>query len=321
MTPVVYIVVMLLLAGIQTGYLRLARHLSIIDRPNERSSHTDQTTIRGGGMLFFVAGTVAFIYASLTSPYFFAGLTVVAMVSFVDDLRPLPIRYRIGAHVVGIALLLTETGLVNNEMWIVAGLLLVGVGILNACNFMDGINGMTAFYGLVCVGTLWYWQRELHLPGGDALLPFVFIALLIFGWANARRRAVCFAGDVGSMSIAFIILLPLIQVMSSTQTYLPILLLSVYGTDSVLTILHRLYRRENIFRAHRLHLFQLLVHRLNWPHLRVSALYALIQLSINVLVVNAVAWPISLQWLLAGAVLATLSGVYVMVKRRLMRPV
>ena len=108
--------------------------------------------------------------------------------------------------------------------------------------------------------------------------------------------------------------------MVGTRTCLPILLLAVYGVDSVLTILHRLHRRENIFRAHRLHLFQLLVHRLNWPYLRVSVLYASIQLFINLLVVNAVAWPVSLQWLLTGGVLAALSGVYVMVKRRLIWP-
>lgn len=320
MISAVYIVVTLLLAGIQAGYLRLARHFGLVDRPNERSSHTNLTTIRGGGILFFVAGLAAFIYADFAHPYFFAGLTVVAAVSFLDDLRPLPIRYRLGAHVVGVALLLAETGLIANEIWLVAGLIVVGVGILNAYNFMDGINGMTAFYGLVCVGTLWFWQGQLNLSGAGVLLPVVFIALLLFGWANARRRAICFAGDVGSVSIAFIILLPLTQIMSNTQTCLPILLLAVYGVDSVLTILHRLHHRENIFRAHRLHLFQLLVHRLNWPHLRVSALYALTQLSINVLVVNAVAWPVALQWLLAGGVLITLSGVYVMVKRRLMRP-
>ena len=187
MTPVVYIVVTLLLAGVQAGYLRLARYFGIVDRPNERSSHTDETTVRGGGILFFVAGLAAFVCTNFAGPYFFAGLTVVAAVSFMDDLRSLPVRYRLGTHVVGIALLLAKNGLIINERWVFAGLVIMGVGILNACNFMDGINGMTAFYSLVCVGTLWYWQWQLSLPGAGALLPFVFIALLIFGWVNARR--------------------------------------------------------------------------------------------------------------------------------------
>lgn len=317
MTATVYALTTILLISVQTGYLRLARHFGIVDQPNERSSHTDQTTVRGGGVLFVVAELAAFLHSDFAHPYFFAGLTLVATVSFLDDLRPLPGRYRLLAQFVGIALLLYETGLLTNEMWAVAGLLIVGVGILNAYNFMDGINGMTAWYSLVCVGTLWVWQREIQVSTADSFLPFVFIALLIFSYANARRRAVCFAGDVGSVSMAFVILLPLIQTIIHTQTYLPILLVSIYGVDSVLTILYRLIQRQNIFQAHRQHLFQLLVHKRNWSHLRVSALYALVQLAINGLVIHAIDWPVCSQWMFAGGVLTALSGVYIVVRQRL----
>ena len=310
-----YALIAILLVSVQAGYLRLARHFGIVDRPSDRSSHTSLTTIRGGGILFFVAELAAFLCTDFAHPYFFAGLTLVATVSFIDDLRPLPKRYRLAAQFIGMALLLYETGMITNEIWAVAGLLIMGVGILNAYNFMDGINGMTAWYSLVCVGTLWFWQRQLQLPITDEFLPFAFIALLIFSCVNARRQAACFAGDVGSMSIAFVILFPLLQIIISTRTYVPMLLLSVYGVDSVLTILHRLYQRQNIFRAHRLHLFQLLVHQLNWPHLRVSALYSLIQLIINVLVINAVGWPAQYQWGLAGGVLVTLTTLYIVVRR------
>ncbi|GAB3640789.1 MraY family glycosyltransferase [Spirosoma arcticum] len=317
MNPTVYVIIAILLISVQIGYLRLARHFGIVDQPNERSSHTNLTTVRGGGVLFFVAALAAFVFSGFAYPYFFAGLTLVATVSFLDDLRPLPGRYRLLAQFVGVALLLHETGLLTNEMWVVAGSLIVGIGILNANNFMDGINAMTAWYSLVCVGTLWSWQRELQVSTADSFLPFTFIGLLIFSYANARRRAVCFAGDVGSVSIGFVILLPLIQIILSTRTYLPILLLAVYGVDSGLTLLHRLYHRQNIFQAHRQHLFQLLVHKRNWPHLRVSALYALIQLIINGLVINAVDWPVQSQWMFAGGVLAALSMLYIVVRRRL----
>lgn len=317
MNPSVYVIIAILLINVQTGYLRLARHFGIVDQPNERSSHTDPTIVRGGGILFFVAGLTAFFYSGFAHLYFFSGLTLVATVSFLDDLRPLPSRYRLVAQSVGVALLLYETSLFVNEIWVVAGLLIVGIGILNAYNFMDGINGMTAWYSLVCVGTLWLWRGELYVSTADSFLPFTFIGLLIFSYANARRRAVCFAGDVGSVSIAYIILLPLIQTIIRTQTYLPILLLAVYGVDGSLTILHRLYNRQNVFQAHRQHLFQLLVHKLNWPHLRVSALYALVQLVINGLVINAVDWPVCSQWMLAGGVLAALITLYIVGKRRL----
>ena len=316
MNLLVYVVITVLLAGAQVGYLRLARHFGIIDQPNERSSHTDLTTVRGGGILFYMAELGAFLYSGFTYPYFFAGLTLVAAVSFMDDLRPLSNRYRLMGQFAGIALLLHETGMAN-EIWAATGLLIVGVGILNAWNFMDGINGMTAWYGIVCIGTLWFWQSQLQLPETDVFLPFAFIALLLFSFVNARRRAVCFAGDVGSVSIAFITLLALMQIVVSTKTYLPVLLLAVYGVDTILTILHRLYLRQPVFRAHRLHLFQLLVDKLNWPHLRVSALYALIQLAINLLVMNGISWAGRSQWMLAGGILTTLTGLYVLVKRRL----
>lgn len=315
MNPTRYALVAILLLGVQAGYLRLARHIGLTDRPNERSSHSDPTTIRGGGILFFVAALAAFAYSGFAHPYFFAGLTLVALISFLDDIRPVPNRYRLSAQFVGVALLLYETGLLTHEMGTIAGLLIVGVGILNTYNFMDGINGMTALHSLVGVGTLWFWQWQFHLPLSGDILPFSFISLLLFSYLNARRQAVCFAGDVGSVSIGFIMLLPLIQTIIHAETYLPVLILAVYGVDTTLTILYRLYQRENIFRAHRLHLFQGLVHRLNWPHLRVSSAYALVQLVINVLIIDALKWSHPSQWMLAGGILATLSGLYVVVKR------
>lgn len=305
------------LVGTQVLYLRVARRLNIVDKPNERSSHTNLTTIRGGGVLFYVAALGAAIIGGFEQPYFCAGLTLVAFVSFLDDLYALPNRYRLGVQFVAVGLLLMQTGVVPSAGWVVAGTLIIGVGILNAYNFMDGINGMTAFYSIVTVGTLWFGLAEQ--PAFFTLYACAFIALLIFTYYNARRRAVCFAGDVGSVSVAFIILCGLGQLILSRQTYLPVLFLVIYGVDSVLTILHRLSLRQNIFQAHRLHLFQVLVHRAGWPHLRVSALYALVQLGINGVVVNALAWSWVAQGALAGLVLGGLMVVYVLVKRRLMR--
>ncbi|MDB5240038.1 MAG: hypothetical protein JWP57_663, partial [Spirosoma sp.] len=139
----VYVVTAILLGSVQVVYLRMARQFGIVDRPNDRSSHTDLTTVRGGGILFYAAQLGAFFYSNFAYPYFFAGLTLVAAVSFLDDLRPLPGRYRMGAQFAGMALLLSEMGLISSQIWVMGALLVVCVGILNAYNFMDGINGMT----------------------------------------------------------------------------------------------------------------------------------------------------------------------------------
>ncbi|QIP16228.1 hypothetical protein G8759_28095 [Spirosoma aureum] len=321
MTLTGYVFLITLLVASEVSYLRLAQYFGIVDKPNERSSHTGQTIIRGGGVLFWIAAWGAFVFTYFDFPYFFAGLSLVAAISFLDDLHSLANRYRISIHFVGIGLMLYQATGFEVEFWIMGVLLIMGVGILNAYNFMDGINGITAFYSLVAVGTFWYSHMQ-YVPEGainNALLPFTLVALLIFSYFNARSRAICFAGDVGSVSIAFIILYALVVFIKASHTYLPILFLAVYGIDSVLTITHRLYLRQNIFQAHRLHLFQLLVHKKQWSHLRVSAWYALVQLGINGLILATLHRPLVAQLTLTAVILVVLTSMYVIVKSRLMK--
>lgn len=319
MSLIRYVLLAALLVGIKLVYLRIARHFNLFDTPNERSSHTDSATIQSGGIIFYLAALVAVSVNKLNQPYFFAGLTVVALISFWDDVNSLSIRSRIIAQFSAMGLLLIQTGVFPDQKWVFFGLLTIGVGSLNAYNFMDGVNGMTAFYSLVTIGTLWYQQSQTR-PGNvfDSLLPCVFIALLIFSYFNARRQAICFAGDVGSISMGFICLYALLAAINQSHTYLLVLFLAVYGIDSVLTIMHRLYLGQSIFQAHRLHLFQLLVHQYGWSHLRVSGLYALVQAGINVLVLSALDWSITAQLMLTGLILGVLIGLYGSLKKWLM---
>lgn len=303
-----------MLIGTARLYLYAARQFGWFDKPNERSLHTRMVIIRGGGVLFYVSVCYVLLFTTVHQPYFFAGLTVVSLISFWDDFRPLPVRYRLVAQSVAVALLLWQTAPFSGQVWVLIGVLIVGVGVVNAFNFMDGINGMTAFYGFVTIGTLWYCEAIRQWTAPSSLFPAVLIALLIFAWFNARVQAVWFAGDVGSLSIGFICLYGLLRLMVSQQTYLPVLFLSVYGVDSLLTILYRLYHRQNILRAHRLHLFQLLVHQLNWPHLRVSALYALVQMGINALVFWAMNRPLEWPLLFTGCVLSMVVVLYLIVR-------
>ncbi|GAB3807995.1 glycosyltransferase family 4 protein [Spirosoma humi] len=301
-----YVALALFLIGAEALYILFARSIGLFDRPNERSAHQTQTIVRAGGFLFYPAALVAIGSGEANRLYLGLGLTAVMIVSFWDDVSPVSKRYRLGIHGLAVGLLLMQERDAYTSWYVVAGLLVLGVGMVNSYNFMDGINGMTAFYSLVTVVTLWLWQAQ-RPEGADSLFPCLCIALLIFSYVNARRQAICFAGDVGSITMGFTVLYGLLETINRSDTYLPILFLAVYGVDAGTTMLHRLYLRQNIFQGHRLHLFQLLVHQERWPHLRVSALYAAIQASINVLVMVASNGSLTSQILLAGTVVGSLT--------------
>jgi len=306
MSWTLYAGVAVLLLAAEGLYLRLATRFRIVDRPNERSAHV-RATVRGGGIIFWLAALMAYFCSGGANSYFFAGLTLVALISFWDDVVSLPYPYRLAVQLISMGLLIQQV-----QLWEVIGMwtlgaYIVGCGILNAYNFMDGINGITAFYSLTTVGTLLYLDQFGQPFTEPAFLIFPLMGLAVFTFFNARRKALCFAGDVGSVSMAFIGLFLLIRLMLTSGTMIYGLLLAVYGVDSVLTILHRLWLREAIFRAHKLHFYQLLVHRLKWSHLSVAGLYAAIQLGINGVVIWLAPQPTGAQWLGSVLMLGTLA--------------
>jgi UDP-GlcNAc:undecaprenyl-phosphate GlcNAc-1-phosphate transferase len=319
MNGILYVIAAAFLFSAEVLYIRLAIRFRIIDKPNERSSHS-RPTVRGGGVIFWLAALLAFVVEGFQNPYFFAGLTLIALVSFLDDVDSLPNRHRFVVQLIGVGLLFQELQLWQlTDFWWLPLLMLMGCGTLNAYNFMDGINGITAFYSFVTVGMLLYINRFVQ-PFTEPLLPvFTLISLAVFSFFNARRKALCFAGDVGSMSAGFMIMYLLISLMVQSETWIYALFLAVYGIDSGLTILHRLWLRENIFRPHKRHLFQVLVHRLNWSHVRVSGLYVLIQFLVNGVVLWLIRQEISVQISGSLILLLVLAVLYGFVKNRLLK--
>lgn len=306
-----------LLGGAELLYLKLARQFRFFDLPNARSLHQNRTTVRGGGVIFYLAVLAALGVEQSNQSFFLIGLTVVATVSFADDVYGLPVPYRLGSHLIGVVALLMQTSTLPADGWVLPVLLIAGVGVLNAFNFMDGINGMTAFYSLVTVSTMWFLNLKATGSPAFVLYPALLIALLTFAYFNARRHAVCFAGDVGSISIGFISLYLLITLINSYGTYLPVLLLAVYGIDTSLTLENRIRLRQPILQAHRSHLFQLLVHEGRLSHRQVAASYALLQAGVNTLVVWAIDWPAKEQLVLAGLLLSSLALLYTGLKQYL----
>ena len=266
----------MILVAAEWGYFKLAYKYTIVDKPNARSSHS-QTTIRGGGIVFPLAVLLAFALGELSWPIALA-VGLVALVSFIDDMRPLPTLPRFGAQLVALALLVYQLHLLQEPVWL---LLIIGVGLIgwiNAFNFMDGINGITVLYAGICLVSLGY--VNYHTPVFQSIV-IVGMAAVVFGFVNLRQKALAFSGDVGSISLAVFLAYLLLYTMYTTQQWGFLLFFAVYGIDSACTILIRLAKKENIFQAHRTHLYQYLANEKKWSHLKVSALYAVAQAGIN----------------------------------------
>jgi UDP-GlcNAc:undecaprenyl-phosphate/decaprenyl-phosphate GlcNAc-1-phosphate transferase len=272
------------LFGIELVYFRVAENYNIIDRPNHRSSHT-KVTIRGGGIIFSIAILLATITQGFSEIYFVTGLFLISLISFVDDLNPLSNRIRILFHLIAVALLFYQLNLYNLPFSLVLLAFIFVIGTLNAVNFMDGINGITGGYGLVSLCSLWVLNRQFAFTTNNYLLAAI-VGVLVFCFFNFRKKAKCFAGDVGSMSLAFIILYFVLLVIINTQNIKYIMLLFVYGVDTITTILLRVWRRENIFKAHRSHFYQFLANEKQIPHLSVALLYMIMQVLVNIIVIT-----------------------------------
>jgi UDP-N-acetylmuramyl pentapeptide phosphotransferase/UDP-N-acetylglucosamine-1-phosphate transferase len=285
-------------------YFKLARRFHIVDKPNERSSHS-QTTLRGGGIVFPIAVLLAFVFGELSWTVALA-VGLVGLVSFIDDIKPLPTLPRFGSQLIALGLLLVQLQLAQEVWWILVLITIGLIGWINAFNFMDGINGITVLYAAVSLVSLGYVNSQA--PVFQSIV-IVSLAALVFGFVNLRKKALAFSGDVGSISLAVFLAYLMLYTMYTAQQWGFILFFAVYGIDSACTILIRLSKKENIFKAHRTHLYQYLANEKKWSHLKVSALYATAQA-----IINGVVWVLHQQQLLTTSVILSIGillfGVY-----------
>lgn len=280
-----YIIAALVFIAIEFIYFVVAKKLNIVDKPNERSSHS-KVTLLGGGIVFYLS----ILYFSLTNqlayPWFLLGLTLIAIVSYIDDLHPLPSLFRMAVQLTTVALVLFQFHAFDLVAWKVVLVFAVAVGTINIYNFMDGVNGMLAAYSLVVLGTLAYIDLWVLPFVNIDLIVLPMIAVGIFAFLNFRTSARCFSGDVGSIVLGCLVLYLigcLIQATPTNNVGLSYLVfISVYLADGGLTILKRMLRGENILLPHREHLYETLCNEHKIPHLYVSGSYSLLQLLINI---------------------------------------
>ena len=255
-------------------YFRIADHFNIIDKPNERSSHS-KIVLRGGGIIFLIGVWIWAAFFGFQYPWFLAGLTLVVAVSFIDDVHSLPDSVRLVAQFVAMAMMFYQLDLLHPSLWWAVILaLIVCVGATNIYNFMDGINGITAGYSLAVLVPLLLKNAQGEFVSQD-LIVVTILSVLVFAFFNFRPKnmAKCFAGDVGSVGIAFILLFLIGMLVVKTGDITWLTFLVVYGVDGVLTIIHRIMLHENLGQAHRKHAYQLMANELGMSHVVVSLVY------------------------------------------------
>jgi UDP-N-acetylmuramyl pentapeptide phosphotransferase/UDP-N-acetylglucosamine-1-phosphate transferase len=280
-----YFLLILLFFGVQLLYFKAANKFNIIDKPNERSSHSE-ITLRGGGIIFWFAALLYFVQHIQSNFFFFTGITLVSVVSFWDDIQSLPNKIRILIHFAAITLIFYQVDLfVTVPIWQIVMAYIFAVGIINAYNFMDGINGITGLYTLVVMGSLLYVNEFTQLFTDSEFIKYAMLASMVFLFFNYRKKAKCFAGDVGSIAIAFWIIFLIVKLIIATNSLVWLMFLAVYGADACCTILHRLYLKQNIFEAHRLHLYQVLSNEYKIQHRLVAMFYAIAQVLVSLLVI------------------------------------
>lgn len=325
---VLYALIFVLLLLAEVFYFRIADKFNIIDRPNERSSHSS-VVLRGGGIIFLLGMWIWCAFFGFQYPLFLVAVTLAAGISFVDDIHSLPDSVRLVVQFTAMGLLiwqlflsaeasgiLADSGILMKILFVVLALI-VCVGATNIYNFMDGINGITAGYSLAVLIPLILInvQYEFIEP---SLLIVAVLSVAVFSFFNFRPKgkAKCFAGDVGSVGIAFILLFSIGMLIMKTGDITWLILLLVYGADGCLTICHRIMLHENLGEAHRKHAYQLMANELKMSHPFVSGIYMLIQFAISFGFICLIPDTSDAHWIYLCAALAVLTVSYILFMKR-----
>ena len=320
-----FAIILFLLIISELIYFRIANKYNIIDKPNERSSHST-IVLRGGGIIFSISMIAWAILMIIQGQYttvieylpFLCGLLLIAGISFIDDIKSLPDSIRLVAQFTAMALMFWSMDILHLDMWwIVIIALIVCVGATNVINFMDGINRITAGYALAVLVPLMLLNNVSSFIDSSYLI-IAILGVLVFCLFNfkPKGKAKCFAGDVGSISIAFIMLLAIGKLIVQTQDVTYLIFLLVYGVDGCFTIIHRILLHENLGEAHRKHAYQLMANELKIGHVKVSLLYTFLQLFVSLGFIYLCPDTIAAHWIYLFGAIVVLGLAYILFKKK-----
>lgn len=267
-----------------------------------------------GGVLFYVALLISFVVTGFQYPWFFIGLSLITLLSLMDDIKTQHWRLRMNVHTMAMLLMLYEWGLFQHYLIYGFMALIFCMWMVNAYTVMDKGHGMTVLHSLVTVLALWYintFQKEFIQEG---ILEMLVLALLIFGAFNICKKPKIEPNSVGAVALAYTIVFLISMLVIKRREFGPVVLLAVYGVDTVLTFAHLLMNGKAVFQPHRMHLFQLLVDYVKLPPLLVACIYSSIQavISVGYIFTNHRYWY-------ALTVFVVCSVVYIFVRARIFK--
>ena len=298
-----YILIAAVLIIVIIIYLKMAEKWSIIDQPNSRSSHL-VVTKRGGGIIYLIALVIYMISSNFNMPSIIICGLLLGIMGFIDDVKNLDFKIKLIFQCLTIGYFLS-TGSYNGLEWYLLILMFfLIISSVNILNFMDGINGLTILYSLSFLISFYIINAHIIAFTDSNFLLIVILSNLIIGYFNIRKKAVCFLGDVGAITMGFIYAVLTITLILKTNSLSPLILFLVYFLDSGWTIVERLLAKENIFHPHRKHLFQLLVNEFKLPHLLVASIYFSIQALINI------TWLLNYEKDLSPIILISIFGIF-----------
>ena len=284
-------------------YLKMAEKWSIIDQPNSRSSHL-VVTKRGGGIIYLIALVIYMISSNFNMPSIIICGLLLGIMGFIDDNKNLDFKIKLIIQCITIGYFLS-TGSYNGLEWYLLILMFfLIISSINILNFMDGINGLTILYSLSFLISFYIINAHIIAFTDSNFLLIVILSNLIIGYFNIRKKAVCFLGDVGAITMGFIYAVLTITLIVKTNSLSPLILFLVYFLDSGWTIVERLLAKENIFHPHRKHLYQLLVNEYKLSHLLVASIYFSIQALINI------TWLLNYEKDLSSIILISIFGIF-----------
>ena len=265
-----------------------AHKFELIDHPNHRSSHQKPTPTGSGiGILAVFVFVSLFIRIPFT---FWIPATFLALLSFFQDKLKFSLKFRLFFQFSTTIMLLVGTINFHNPLinWLILimPLIVFVVGTTNFYNFMDGINGIAAITGIVGFGLLAIYafltEGDMSFTVISVCISFSCLGFLPFNVPKAK----VFMGDVGSILLGFVFAG---MVIVFSKDFLDFVCLASFlfpfYADELSTMAIRIKDGENIFRAHRRHLYQLLVNEKGIAHWKVSVGYGILQLLVGLSVI------------------------------------